>query len=112
MPDLDPDLTDSPATGDWTLLTPHAMVLVSMLDNPQVRIRDLAARVGLTERSVARIILALVRDGVISRRKSGRRNSYFVNRHLSARHALETHDSVRRLAGILSATENSPAVPG
>jgi predicted ArsR family transcriptional regulator len=75
----------------WTFLTNHAHVLVCVADEPDVRGRDIATRVGITERAVQAIIADLVAEGYITRTRSGRRNRYEVIRDAPLRHPLE-HD--------------------
>lgn len=72
----------------WTFLTNHAYVLACIARNPQVRLLEIAAEVGITERAVQRIVTELVADGVISRERVGRRNRYRLL-HVPARHRLD-----------------------
>ena len=53
--------------GDWTFLTNHAHVLLSISRDPDIRIRDLAERVGITERAAQRILTDLVEQGYLER---------------------------------------------
>jgi DNA-binding MarR family transcriptional regulator len=73
----------SPAdTPTWSFLTNHARVLLCIADDSAIRLRDIGAQVGITERAVYRIVDDLVSAGYISRERSGRRNRYTVHRHL------------------------------
>jgi DNA-binding Lrp family transcriptional regulator len=65
-----------PTTGP---LTNHAKVLLTVANDPDVRIRDLAAAVGVTERSAHRILADLVQDGYVSRERVGNRSRYKVD---------------------------------
>jgi DNA-binding MarR family transcriptional regulator len=58
---------------EWTFLTNHAHVLVCIAGDPNARVRDIAARVGITERAVARILFDLEDAGYIVRTRDGRR---------------------------------------
>src|SRR5438046_3020625 len=60
----------------WTFITTHGLVLLAIAQNPTIRLRDIAARVGITERAVQRIIADLIDAGYISRTRQGRRNVY------------------------------------
>ena len=78
----------------WTFLTNHAHVLICLDRNPQVRLRDVAELVGITERAVQRIVMELEEAGVITRHKDGRRNHYRIRGKRPLRHPLESHRNV------------------
>ena len=84
----------------WTFLTNHAHVLLAIAQDPDVRIRDLAERVGITERAVARIVTELVEGGYLERRREGRRNRYAIRGGLPLRHTLERHRVVHDLLAL------------
>jgi DNA-binding MarR family transcriptional regulator len=73
----------------WTFLTNHGHVLVCLAQDPDVLLRDVAASIGITERSAQQIVADLERAGVIIRMRVGRRNRYLVRREESFRHPLE-----------------------
>lgn len=81
----------------WTFLTNHGHVLVCIANNPEVRIREIAALVGIRERAAQGIITDLVEGGYITRTKVGRRNHYAVNPQLPLRHPLERDHEVGEL---------------
>lgn len=85
----------------WTFLSNHGHVLVCLGQNPAVRLRDVAARVGITERAVQNIVHDLETAGVITRERSGRRNTYRLNVNVPLRHPLESHRSVGALLGMV-----------
>ena len=72
--------------GSWTLLTGHGHVLVEIARNPGVRIRDLSAAAGLTERTVQAIVADLEAAGYLTRTRIGRRTRYTVNPDSPFRH--------------------------
>ena len=76
----------------WTFLTNHAHVLVCLAEEPDIRGRDIAARVGITERAAQAIIADLAAEGYITRTREGRRNRYEVHAAAPLRHELE-HDT-------------------
>ncbi|CAM5331315.1 hypothetical protein SGLAM104S_01043 [Streptomyces glaucescens] len=78
----------------WTFITSHARVLATIADNPNVRIRDIAARCRLTERAVARIISDLEQDGYLSHTRDGRTNTYHIEPGKVLRHPAK---ALRRL---------------
>jgi predicted transcriptional regulator len=82
---------------DWTFLTNHTHVLVCLLREPGLTLREVAARVGITERMVQRIVGELEEGAVITRSKIGRRNSYSINLDVRLRHPLESDHSVGEL---------------
>ena len=66
----------------WTFLTNHARVLLCIARDPGIRLRDIAGRVGITERSAYGIVLDLAEAGYIVKEKDGRRNRYQIQAHL------------------------------
>jgi DNA-binding transcriptional ArsR family regulator len=80
----------APGTG-WTFLSNHGHVLVSLAGDPDVRMRDIAARVGITERAVQMIVSDLEQAGYVIRERVGRRNRYTVVAQGRFRHDLERH---------------------
>ena len=65
----------------WSFLTNHARVLVSIAHDPGVRLRDIAERVGITERTAYGIVTDLADAGYILKEREGRRNRYQVQTH-------------------------------
>lgn len=84
-------------TRQWTFLSNHAHVLVCLGLDPDARLRDVAAEVGITERAVQGIVGDLETAGVIVRARQGRRNTYRLNLDAPLRHPLESHRSIRAL---------------
>jgi predicted transcriptional regulator len=70
----------------WVFLTNHANVLLCVARDPDARARDIAERVGITERAAQRILSDLVAEGYVSKIKLGRRNQYTVDRKGHLRH--------------------------
>ena len=93
----------------WTFLTNHAHVMVALAMDPDMRVRDLAGAVGITERAAQRIVGELVDAGYLRREKHGRRNRYHLDESLPLRHPLEGHHSIGRLLDVL-AEEPAPAI--
>lgn len=83
----------------WTFLTNHAHVLVCLASDPEVRLRDVAALVGITERAVQRILRDLEGAGYVLRRRVGRRNRYLADLSIPLRHPLESNCNVEELLG-------------
>ncbi|MGO8957296.1 MAG: MarR family transcriptional regulator [Streptosporangiaceae bacterium] len=66
----------------WNFLTNHARVLLCIARDPGVRLRDVAASLGITERSAHAIIADLTAAGYLVKHKHGRRNHYQIQAHL------------------------------
>jgi DNA-binding transcriptional ArsR family regulator len=95
--------TSASGTSGWDFLTNHAHVLTCVADDPGIRLRDIAAAVGITERAAHRILSELVEAGYVLRERDGRRNRYQVVPDLPLRHPLvqgrEVGDLLRVLLG-------------
>jgi DNA-binding IclR family transcriptional regulator len=87
----------------WTFLTNHAQVLLCLAESPDIRLRDVAARVGITERATQRILAELVEAGYVKATRVGRRNRYTVDHEHAMRHSAqfghEVGDLLKALAG-------------
>ncbi|MGS2646468.1 MarR family transcriptional regulator [Streptosporangium sp. LJ11] len=70
--------SDQPSSS-WTFLTHHARVLLEIARDPQARLRDIAAVIGITERAAQGIVTDLHQAGYLTRSKVGRRNHYTIN---------------------------------
>lgn len=88
---------------DWTFLSNHSHVLVCVAQDPEVRVADIARRVGIGERAVHRILVDLESAGYVTRRREGRRNRYAVNLDRPLRHPLEAAHRIAEVFGPLTA---------
>ena len=86
---------------DWTFLTNHSHVLICLARDPQARLRDVAQRVGITERAVQKIVQDLERAGVVERQREGRRNRYRIHADRPLRHPVEAHCQVNELLAMV-----------
>lgn len=82
------------ATTGWTFLSNHAHVLIVLAREPDLRMREIAARVGITERAVQRIIGELSEAGYLETLREGRRNRYRIHSERMLRHPIEAHRKV------------------
>lgn len=89
-------MPDSAAPG-WTFLSNHGHVLMCIAEDADSRLRDVAERVGITERAAQSIVADLVEAGYVSRDKVGRRNTYEIHAELPLRHPVEQEHSVGEL---------------
>lgn len=85
----------------WTFLTNHGHVLVCIAKNPRIRLREVAAKVGITERAVQRIVAELEATGYLEHERVGRRNHYRIHADLPLRHPLEDHLEVDAILSVL-----------
>lgn len=88
----------------WTFLSNHGHVLVAIARDPHARVRDLAERVGITERAAQQIVGELVNQGIVVRQKVGRRNSYTIAPGAHLRHPLEAAVTVADFAELLTSS--------
>ena len=84
----------------WTFLSNHGHVLVAIHEQPDARLRDIAARVGISERAVQLIVHDLEQAGYVVKERSGRRNHYTVTKGLHLRHPAERESSIDDLLAI------------
>ena len=89
--------TTEPTSSGWNFLTNHTHILVCLSRDPQLTVRQLALDVGITERSVQRLLGDLETSGVITRTRIGRRNRYDVDHTFQLRHPLESQHTLAEL---------------
>jgi hypothetical protein len=91
----------SPDSKNWHFLTSHSQVLLCLSRDPDVRLRDVAATVGITERATQRIVSDLVEAGYVTRTRIGRRNRYAVNTDVPMRHPAQDGHEIGELLDLL-----------
>lgn len=94
-------LETKPAHPSWTFLTNHAHVLLCLAADPETRLRDVAVRVGITERAVQKIVSELEEADYLTRTRVGRRNAYAVHGNRPLRHEIEAHRKVSDLLDLV-----------
>jgi hypothetical protein len=87
----------------WRFVTNHAHVLQCIAANPDARLRDVAASVGITERAAAAIVCDLEQAGYLTKIREGRRNRYEIQDELPLRHPQHRHHTVGDLIQFLEA---------
>jgi DNA-binding IscR family transcriptional regulator len=87
----------------WRFVTNHAHVLECVASNPTARLRDIAATVGITERTAAQIVSDLEQAGYLTKTRVGRNNRYEVHDGLPLRHPQHRHHTVGELIRFLEA---------
>lgn len=90
------------ATNRWTFLSNHAHVLIALYADPDLVLREVALKVGITERGVQRIVQDLEDEGYIRREKVGRKNHYEVIIQNPLRHPLEAHRNIGDLLNLVT----------
>lgn len=86
---------------DWTFLSNHGHVLVALAQDSEATMRDVAQRVGITERAVQLLVRDLQQAGYLQVTRVGRRNTYVVATDLPLRHPLEEHASIGDFLAIM-----------
>lgn len=86
---------------EWTFLTNHAHILLCIAEKPDSRLRDLAQRVGITERAVQGIVADLSAGEYLEVVRVGRRNTYVVSRNRAFRHEVEKHKKMKDLIDLI-----------
>ncbi len=94
-------MSSSAHSASWTFLTNHTQVLICIAQNVDITLRDVANKVGITERAAQRIVADLVEAEIIDRRRIGRRNHYLVNRGAAMRHAAQANHQIGPLLDLL-----------
>jgi hypothetical protein len=96
---------------EWTFLSNHSHVLYCISIWPEIRIREIAQKVNITERAVQRIVVDLEEARYLTRQRVGRQNRYRLRPGLHLRHPLEHHVEVGRLLSVLQPREKAPPRP-
>jgi Mn-dependent DtxR family transcriptional regulator len=100
MPAQKKTVKASPAP-TFTFLSNHSHVLICLAGEPRARMRDVAERVGITERAVQKIVAELEEAGVLHHERDGRRNVYSIDRRARLRHPVESHRTVGDLLSMV-----------
>lgn len=86
----------------WRFVTNHTQVLLCISRDGNVRMRDVAERVGITERAAQRIIADLIEGGYVQRKTVGRRNHYSIDRRAKMRHPAQVNQEIGDLLDLLT----------
>ena len=92
----------------WTFLTNHARVLLCVAHDPGVRLRDIAARLDITERTAYGIVTDLTHAGYIVKQKDGRRNRYQIQAHLPLPESTSRERTVGEVLALLVGDDAPP----
>ena len=86
---------------DWTFLSNHGHVLLCLHSEPDLPLKEIAVRVGITERAVHRIITDLETEGYLRRERIGRKNHYTFELNKQLRHPIEAHTKIKSLLNLV-----------
>ena len=86
---------------EWGFLTSHARVLLCIAHDPGLRLRDIAVRLGITERTAHGVLTDLVQAGYVTKTKDGRRNHYQIQAHLPLPEPGTREPSIGELLAVL-----------
>ncbi len=86
----------------WTFLTNHGHVLLAVATDPDARVEEVAARVGISSRAVLAILRDLEEAGYVTRTRRGRRTHYEVVPHRPFRHPSEADREVDELLAVFA----------
>ena len=89
----------------WRFLSNHTQVLLCLRRDPDVRFRDIALMVGITERAAQRIVADLIDSGYVESERVGRRNRYRVNADVAMRHPAQDGHLIGELLDLLRLDE-------
>jgi predicted transcriptional regulator len=89
----------------WRFVTNHTQVLLAIARNPDIRTRDIADAVGITERAAQRIVADLAEAGYVETTRVGRRNHYTINGEVSMRHPAQHNREIGALLDVLKLDE-------
>jgi DNA-binding MarR family transcriptional regulator len=92
---------------EFSFLTNHGKALLLIAHDPRIRMRDIAALLGITERRTQRIVADLAESGYIERQREGRRNFYTVSTHLPLGLPTRRDADIGALLAILPAAGSS-----
>ncbi len=102
-------MTDNAHRPTWTFLSNHGHVLICIAEDPDIRGKDIAAKVGITERATQSIVADLVTAGYLGRDRVGRRNQYTIHAELPLRHPVEHEHSIGELLVALARSNSTSA---
>jgi hypothetical protein len=86
----------------WSFLSTHGRVLLCIVHDPGVRLRDIAASVGITERSAYGIVTDLTAAGYAVKQKDGRRNRYQIQAHMPLPESTSQHLAIGEVLALLA----------
>ena len=92
----------------WTFFSNHGHVYFLLATNEEIVVREIALKVGITERSIMGILQDLEEAGYIKRQKVGRTNKYKIVPKKTLRHPLESDVLLLDLVKLIEKAKSSP----
>ena len=86
----------------WTFLTNHGRALLCIARDPDIRLRDIAVALGITERRAYGIVNDLTEAGYVIKEKEGRRNRYQVQEHLPLPEAPDQEQAIGEVLSLMT----------
>ncbi len=93
---------------EWNFLTNHTRALVCIAHDPDVRLRDIASSLSITERSAFGIVTDLTETGYLVKHKDGRRNRYRIQAHLPLPEEVGREQTIGEVLDVLVETDELP----
>ncbi len=97
-------LTSKKTDGAWTFFTNHGHVMILLAKYPEMILREVANKVGITERAVQKIVADLEDTGFIKKEKVGRSNHYIPILNKPLRHPIESHKTVQEVIHLINSS--------
>ncbi|MCH8227349.1 MAG: winged helix-turn-helix transcriptional regulator [Proteobacteria bacterium] len=91
----------------WTFFSNNAHVLICLTQTPQPTTREIAIKVGITERAVQRIVTKLIKANIVKIKKEGRRNRYELDLNQRLRHPLESHKPIGEFLRLMNSKDKA-----
>lgn len=99
------------SVAEWSFLTNHARALLCIAHDSSVRLRDIAAAIGVTERSAYAIVADLTDAGYVAKHRDGRRNRYQIQAHLPLGEPIGRERTIGEVLDLLVAPTSGRRAP-
>jgi DNA-binding IclR family transcriptional regulator len=96
---------------EWSFLTNHARALLCIAHDPGVRLRDIGATLGITERTAFGIVTDLTDAGYVVKNRDGNRNRYRIQHHLPLRGGVGQERTIGEVLQLLVDTSTKVRTP-
>jgi hypothetical protein len=96
----------------WSFLTNHGRVLLCIARDPEIRLRDIAADLDITERHAYAVVTDLTDAGYVVKTREGRRNRYQVQKHLALPDLPDRDQAIGEVLDVLSTSRTETKVNG
>lgn len=92
----------------WSFLTTHGRAMVFIAEQPDARLRDLAAALDVTERTAYGIVADLTEAGFVIKTREGRRNRYTIRDDLPFPETITRDHTIGDVLDLLAASRSQP----